>query len=290
MVMMLFALLGSFFLPALAAAPSPPTYTHASGLSLATYTAVTYCLKGFPRPAYNVSGWECPFCFSNNSLTGLTVLYNESTDILGFAGYDPTQNRHIITFRGSESLTNWIENFDVEFLNLTCQNGVQCRVSDGFYRVAMGSILPQVLAYLHAALPAFPGSSISVSGHSLGAAIAECLAYVLNEQSFPVAELITFGKPRSGDSAWAASVREALPFQYRVTHAKDPVPHLPPEAVLDYMHPTTEVWYPSDTNNAQYKVCSATVGEDPTCSDSVFPDTVNDHHHYLGIYIDGCIP
>ncbi len=270
--------------------PSPTPYTHASGLSLATYTAVTYCLKGFPNPAYNVTAWDCPFCTPNNTLKDITVLYNSTTDILGFAGFDPTLNRHIISFRGSESLTNWIENFDFKFLSLTCQNGQPCRVSDGFYRVAMGSVLPQVLTYLHTALPAHPGSTISISGHSLGAAVAECLAYVLRQQSFPVAELTSFGKPRSGDASWAASVREVLPFQYRVTHAKDPVPHLPPEAVLDYVHPTTEVWYPTDTDNAAHKVCSSATGEDPSCSDSVFPDVVNDHHHYLGVYIDGCIP
>jgi len=70
---------------------------------------------------------------------------------------------------------------------------------------------------------------------------------------------------------------------YRVTHNADPVPHLPLEA-MGFAHPPTEVWY--DESGGSYRVCSATNGEDPTCSDSLPLDIdLLDHLWYMNIDI-----
>lgn len=70
-----------------------------------------------------------------------------------------------------------------------------------------------------------------VAGHSLGAAIAVHAAIDMVSINIPVAVLYTYGAPRVGDSKfsqWFESFTK-IPNKYRVTHGRDPVPHLPPE-------------------------------------------------------------
>jgi len=65
---------------------------------------------------------------------------------------------------------------------------------------------------------------------------------------------------------------------FRITHHKDPVPHLPLES-MGFNHLNTEVYYPE--NNKDPKICDDT-GEDPTCSDQFAIDlNVLDHLTYL---------
>jgi len=57
-------------------------------------------------------------------------------------------------------------------------------------------------------------------------------------------------------------------------------------AAQGFRHQPTEVWEnPAESMN--FKVCNATNGEDPKCSDSVIRDSVYDHLHYYGI-AEGC--
>ena len=134
-----------------------------------------------------------------------------------------------------------------------------------------------------------PGALLVVTGHSLGAAIAEVATLDLLAAELPPHAGLThysFGTPRVGNAAWAAAVSAAAAASrpdsyYRVVHALDPVPRLPPHEVLDYVHPPREVWY--SENSSSFVVCSAVSGEDPACSDSDVPVGAADHTHYLNV-------
>lgn len=70
----------------------------------------------------------------------------------------------------------------------------------------------------------------SVTGHSLGGAIAVHAALDLVSINLKVDTLYTYGAPRVGDkkfSEWFDSFSK-INYRYRITHARDPVPHLPP--------------------------------------------------------------
>jgi len=68
--------------------------------------------------------------------------------------------------------------------------------------------------------------------------------------------------PRSGNTAFVKALDHATPQNdvWRVTHWRDPVPHLPPVA-FGYDHAVTEYFYNYD--NTQGKVCKG--GDDTTC-------------------------
>ena len=73
------------------------------------------------------------------------------------------------------------------------------------------------------------------------------------------------------------SSRVAFPV-HRVTHARDPVPHMP-SAASGFSHVGTEVFF--NKASSAYKVCAR--GEDPSCAASVVVASgVDDHASYMG--------
>ena len=85
-----------------------------------------------------------------------------------------------------------------------------------------------------------------MTGHSLGAAIATHVAAHLMHNKYKVADFYTFGSPRVGDpkfSAWFNEIYGGINhFKARVTHRRDPVPHLP-LSDWGFTHLNTEVFY-----------------------------------------------
>lgn len=64
---------------------------------------------------------------------------------------------------------------------------------------------------------------------------------------------------------------------YRLTHHKDPVPHLPSEIDF-YEHTMTEVFY--NEKQTEYTICKSQ--EDKNCSDQyLFDLNVSDHLNYI---------
>jgi hypothetical protein len=191
-----------------------------------------------------------------------------------------------VVFRGtiSTSIKDWILNLNVSKVS-NYDKCAACGVEGGFLH-GWRSLEPSILSNLKT-LGFAPGSTLHVTGHSLGAAMAALAAFELVKLGYHVATQYTFGQPRVGNQAFAALFQREMGAtgQYRVTHYHDPVPHVPLES-MGFYHTTTEVWY--NEANTQYRVCSG--GEDPTCADSTpWYDfwAVEDHLHYMGITIDG---
>ena len=91
--------------------------------------------------------------------------------------------------------------------------------------------------------------------------------------------LVTFGAPRVGNAAFASHFEDSVAFPvHRVTHARDPVPHMP-SAASGFSHVGTEVFF--NKASSAYKVCAR--GEDPSCAASVVVASgVDDHASYMG--------
>merc|ERR1711916_60900 len=96
-----------------------------------------------------------------------------------------------------------------------------------------------------------------------------------------------FGLPRVGNKLFSDFQSTIIPDTFRVVHKNDIVPHLPPQWV-GFHHVKTEVWANEDQD--VLKVCDGS-GEDPSCSDSVYGDSVEDHLHYLNVTMNSrCAP
>jgi len=120
----------------------------------------------------------------------------------------------------------------------------------------------------------------------MGGAIATLFGYDITlNHNVSSMDMYTFGSPRVGDNAFAASFNTMIHSHYRVTHYRDPVPHVP--AMLFGFHHTAREIHESHTDTT-VKVCDQS-GEDPMCSNQYYIDLdVNDHHKYLGIQSGQC--
>jgi len=95
-----------------------------------------------------------------------------------------------------------------------------------------------------------PTYSVSVTGHSLGGAIAPFAAAQLRNEGLNVA-LYTFGSPRIGGSAISSYISTQAGGNYRVTHYNDPVPRVP-LLTMGYVHTSPE-YYISTKNKVDVK-------------------------------------
>lgn len=267
--------LSVLLLPSVLAAVS---YDELVALKRVHQSGASYC------PPATVSAWSCKPCVASGSaLSHVTYLQNTTSEVVGFVGLDSGASEIVIAFRGSETFENWLDDFDVALTPFGCSN---CSVHEGWLR-DYRSIRAQLHASVSALLEISPGAMVAFSGHSLGAALSELAAYDFAVSQFaPIKNIYTFGAPRTGNPSWAAAWASAVltsADRFRAVHYLDPVPHLPP-TIFDYLHAPTEVWYYSTENSTgAFVVCSGTNGEDPACSDSVFPDRPKDHSYYLGV-------
>jgi len=208
------------------------------------------------------------------------ILYDPKTDVQGFTGFLPSQKTAYIAFRGSSSILNWID--DAEFLK-TAYPECDCEVHSGFYSATI-NLQGQVFASIDKIFSKHPVDNVIVSGHSLGAAIAQIMSMELFVKGVKNS-VYNFGQPRTGDHEYAAWSNQVGKILWRFTHHRDPVPHLPPTA-FDYRHSCVEIY---EDAAGTLRTCSSSNCEDPTCADqySFAKKDASDHSVYLG-HVLGC--
>uniref|UniRef100_A0AC35TLS4 Lipase_3 domain-containing protein n=1 Tax=Rhabditophanes sp. KR3021 TaxID=114890 RepID=A0AC35TLS4_9BILA len=137
----------------------------------------------------------------------------------------------------------------------------------------------------------YPTYKVHITGHSLGGAMASLCAATIAKSGYvtnnDMITLYTYGQPRTGNTEYVAGFDSlAITDVYRVTHARDLVPHLPPGNLKGYTHHRTEVWYNDDmTAGSKFKICAG--DETKKCSESLtFTTSVADHLHYFDVDVN----
>lgn len=212
------------------------------------------------------------------------VLYDPKTDVLGYSGVHPSSESIFVVFRGSSSLLNWLDDFEVQKVPYESYKECTCLVHKGFYN-ATQHLRDSTVESVTKLVELFPTYRVITTGHSLGAAIAMMMALELNKALLnSQVEIYNYGQPRVGEKKYADFANTIIEEQYRYTHNKDMVPHVPPIKGLNYYHSSQEVF---EQENGETILCSEIDGEDPACSDqfSAFDLTTDDHSTYLGHYL-----
>lgn len=146
-----------------------------------------------------------------------------------------------------------------------------------YFLNAFEKLQPCTKQRLLAMIDMFPTYTITISGHSLGGAMASISAFNIMRENIgsPAGiTLFTYGHPRVGDKLFSIEHDRVVPNSWRIVHRKDIVPHIPhcsPScdsggSSTNYHH-GTEVFY--DVENmtdpsSDYKLCRA--NHDITCS------------------------
>eukprot|EP00296_Roombia_truncata_P000222 JP435887.1.p1 GENE.JP435887.1~~JP435887.1.p1 ORF type:complete len:315 (+),score=59.64 JP435887.1:1-945(+) len=232
-----------------------------------------------------VADWSCDVC----NTKGFKVTYQSPAnkfDTVVFVGW--IENQIVISFRGSRSIKNWIENLHLIKVDTVHELCSTCKVHGGFkesYDIVKDDIVNAVFALKTEK----PNADILVTGHSLGGAEATLCAVDLTFHHNLSVNIITFGSPRVGNNVFAQFFQDLMPHHQRWVNKGDIVPHLPPTkppfSLLGFHHVGTEYWISS----AGDMVCDGS-GEDVSCSNSLTTLSYNIHNHlfYMSMPIGWC--
>lgn len=128
-----------------------------------------------------------------------------------------TPDVHLISFRGTESVGDWLAD-----LNVVGRNRSYGMVHSGFLNAFQA-----VEAQLRAALAALPARPLVLTGHSLGGALALVAAAEWDGQ-LKVASIYTYGQPAAGKGAFEDFMQRFAGRIYRFVNDDDIVPRVPP--------------------------------------------------------------
>jgi hypothetical protein len=209
------------------------------------------------------------------------TIYNKKTDLQGYIGIlDKTKSIYIV-LRGSSSIMNWLNDFEIKLVNYKSYPECNCFVHNGFFYSALG-ITNTTLQDVKAIIELYPDYSVVVTGHSYGAACGQLLAMELERNGIHV-KIYNYGQPRVGDSKYATFVNKIISEYWRGIHNKDIVPHVPPSTGFGYIHSCREIF---EDENGKLSECSEINCEDSKCAGqySLSQTNSSDHFYYLGHY------
>jgi triacylglycerol lipase len=147
-------------------------------------------------------------------------------DLFGFMSW--SDSRALLCFRGSANPYNWLRNLKVD--QTQHEWGLVHRgFHEGIYSEEMTNVMKvfQDIAQ---------EKQVTITGHSLGGALAVLAATRFKIESGLSPSLYTFGQPLVGNDQFADRFMQELPNNlYRVINKKDIVPRIPPTAA-GYSH------------------------------------------------------
>jgi triacylglycerol lipase len=152
----------------------------------------------------------------------------------------------ILTFRGTDSLKDWLGNFDIDLVG----GPLGGKVHEGFLRslsliwkdiqMTFDLLQPRPIAtkaeLVQGTLREGHAPSLWITGHSLGAALATLSAARLREKDQSVHGLYTFGSPRVGDRNFQEEFNGDFRSKaFRFVNRNDAVTRIPLRAMF-YSH------------------------------------------------------
>jgi len=208
-------------------------------------------------------------------------LYDSKTDLEGYIGILKSTKTIYLAFRGSSSKLNWMADFETTKRNYETYTECDCRVHHGFYEAAT-NLKEQSINATQEIKKKTGYSNVIVTGHSLGAAVAQLIGMELSAIDIKN-KIYNFGQPRIGDKKYASFVNNISEELARFTHNKDMVPHVPPQEI-GYLHSCGEIF---EDKSGNLKECSSADCEDQKCSDQyrLSQTNIQDHMIYLGHYL-----
>lgn len=211
------------------------------------------------------------------------TLYDVKTDLQGYIGYLSSKKTIYVVLRGSSSVLNWLDDFEIRLVDYTTWPSCGCKVHNGFYKSAQG-VTNKTLETVKILKKKFPTYNVVMTGHSYGASTAQLIGMELEKEGINV-EIYNYGQPRVGESKYAGFVNTIIKDYWRFTHDRDVVPHVPPITGLNYLHSCREVF---EDEIGDLHICSEANCEDPRCANqySITETNADDHSYYLGHRVD----
>ncbi|KAK0214945.1 Alpha/Beta hydrolase protein, partial [Armillaria fumosa] len=217
-----------------------------------------------------IINWDCESTCAGNSDFIPIASGGDGNDVqFWYVGYSPSLSTVIVAHQGTD-ITE-IESLltDIDFLPTNLDPDLfpglnsHIKVHSGF-KETQEKTAEDILQAVTAALSDHNTNSVSLVGHSLGAALslldAVYLPLRLPNATF---RMIGYAMPRVGNQEFADYVDSALAGKLtRINNKQDPIPTLPP-ILLGFHHPSGEI-HINDTN---WNSCSGQENSSDECTD-----------------------
>jgi hypothetical protein len=174
--------------------------------------------------------------------TYLTTIYgNDFTAIFdpdmadtvsyGFIAVSPS-GELVTVIRGTDTVLEWID--DAQFYYVVNPVGNSYGFTEeGFssiyksLRTGKADSSPSVRSAIASYLAAGTGSSVAVTGHSLGGALAELVSLDITLNTSKKPTVYTFASPKVGEYLWEYDYNHHISTSYRIYNSTDIVPDIP---------------------------------------------------------------
>ncbi len=124
-------------------------------------------------------------------------------------------NSTVVTFRGSDSLMDWVRDFEAVPVNHKLLGTVHAGFANG---------IDQVFEQIKK----LSGTNLHLVGHSLGGAHARLIGGLFIATGYPLASVTTFGSPKPGYAYLSNMYMQSDVTHMSYRHANDIVPTMPP--------------------------------------------------------------
>jgi predicted lipase len=152
---------------------SAESYSFTTGLRTMYYSSAAHCSVDV------LEKWNCGEpCSKNPGVEQVSPIINQAAGTYGFVGYNPNEKEILVSFRGSVNVANWITN--INFLKESYNGVAGAEVHSGFYEAYKG-VRDQVIGSVMALHRYHPSAKFTVTGHSLGGALATFAAMDIKE-------------------------------------------------------------------------------------------------------------
>ncbi|KIJ32819.1 hypothetical protein M422DRAFT_265302 [Sphaerobolus stellatus SS14] len=211
-----------------------------------------YAKSAYCTPATTLA-WSCANCNTNSDFirtasggTGTTIPYWR-------VRYDPTLKTVVVAHRGTNTTSIVSYWTDVTFALTALDSAYFPGITDlgikvhNSFLTAHERAVSDILAATQKTLAAHPGASVTLVGHSLGAALAlfDALYLPLHLPSGTTFKLVGYGMPRVGNDKFAEFINANFSDLTHINHEEDPVSILSGRA-LGFEHAHGEVHITDD--------------------------------------------
>ncbi|KZV71566.1 alpha/beta-hydrolase [Peniophora sp. CONT] len=273
--------LAAALIPHVLAASTPVKRQAITALSTAQIDAFTP-YSNFAAAAYcsgtQTSDWGCgPLCDANSGFEVQASGGDGDGTQFWYVGYDPSLKEVIVAHQGTDPEKILSDLTDATFflgeLDSSLFPGISSSITvhDGF-RNEQAKTASDVLAAVKASMSAHGTDSITLVGHSLGAAISllDSVFLTLNLGSSASIKFIGYGLPRVGNQDFANYLDANIDVTH-VNNKEDIVPILP-GMFLGYHHPSGEVHI---VDSGAWDSCPGQDNESDQCSTGDVPTIFN---------------
>lgn len=214
---------------------------------LADFASIAYCVNKGLNSGLLKSSCSKPFCENHKNVEIIKVFnFNELGHLgQGYYAVDHNKGWVILTFRGTSSYRDWIQDFDIKqvpYLMISgstkCKN---CKIHRGFHKFLVSNCAT-IVSEVTKLKGKKPDYKLVIVGHSLGGALAHLTGLEFQVMGYSPL-VVTYGEPMVGNLEFAEfsdlqfgmnEVAESISRSrtlgsghIRVVHISDPVPHQP---------------------------------------------------------------